>query len=84
VGVLALFWHDAPAHIVRYGVSPAVMREVMDEEKQRTIAEAEVRRMESEEAFLIDRLKATQEEQRTAYDQLESALNYDLVPEPEY
>merc|ERR1711998_310198 len=57
---------------------------VMDEERQRTIAEAEVRRMESEEAFLIDRLKATQEEQRTAYDQLESALNYDLVPEPEY
>merc|ERR1711988_1412345 len=57
---------------------------VMQEERQRTIAEAEVRRMESEEAFLIDRLKATQEEQRTAYDQLESALNYDLVPEPEY
>lgn len=50
----------------------------MDEEKQRTLAEAEVRRMEAEEAYLIDQLKSTQEQQRNAYDQLESALNYDI------
>merc|ERR1712146_385698 len=51
---------------------------VMEEEKQRTLAEAEVRRMEAEEAYLIDQLKSIQEQQRNAYDQLESALNYDI------
>merc|ERR1711907_306010 len=51
---------------------------VMEEEKQRAEAEAEVRRMEAEEAFLIDRLKSTQETQRKAYDELETALNYSI------
>ena len=51
-------------------------QKVMEEEKQRTIAESEVRRMEAEEAYLIDALKTTQDHQRTAYDDLEAALNY--------
>merc|ERR1712188_28518 len=56
---------------------------VMEEEKQRSLAEAEVRRMEAEEAYLIEQLKSTQEYQRNAYDQLESALNYE-IDGPEY
>merc|ERR1711939_952242 len=51
---------------------------VFNEEKQRALAEAEVRRMEAEEAYLIDQLKATQESQRYAYDDLEKALNYEV------
>ena len=51
---------------------------VMEEEKERTMAESEVRRMEAEEAALIERLKSTQDDQRNAYDQLETALNYEL------
>merc|ERR1719321_1119505 len=51
---------------------------VLEEEKQRTMAESEVRRMEAEEAYLIDQLKATQEAQRHAYDDLETALNYEV------
>jgi len=35
--------------------------------------------MEQEEAYLIDRLKETQNQQRNAYDQLERALNTDMV-----
>jgi len=52
--------------------------QVFNEEKQRALAEAEVRRMEAEEAYLIDQLKATQESQRYAYDDLEKALNYEV------
>merc|ERR1711959_645488 len=51
---------------------------VVWEERERTLAEAEVRVMEQEEAFLIERLKDTQSEQRTAYDALEKALNYSV------
>ena len=51
-------------------------RKVTEEEKQRMIAEGEVRRMEAEEAYLIDALKQPQEDQRVAYDDLEAALNY--------
>lgn len=53
---------------------------VMDEERQRAAAEQEVMRMEAEEAQLIDQLKATQESQRYAYDDLEKALNYQVLP----
>merc|ERR1712196_171923 len=48
-------------------------RKLTEEEKQRMIAEGEVRRMEAEEAHLIDALKQTQEDQRVAYDDLEAA-----------
>ena len=57
---------------------------VMEEERQRTIAEAEVRRMEAEEAYLIDNLKSTQDQQRSAYDDLESALNYSEFSSSKY
>lgn len=51
---------------------------VMDEERMRAEAEQDVRRMEAEEAHLIDRLKSTQETQKKAYDELETALNFKL------
>ena len=51
---------------------------VLEEEEQRTLAEAQVRKMEQEEAYLIDQLQKTQEAQRLAYDDLEGALNYSI------
>jgi len=53
-------------------------QKVLEEEEQRTLAEAQVRKMEQEEAYLIDQLQKTQEAQRLAYDDLEGALNYSI------
>jgi len=51
---------------------------VLEEEQQRTLAEVQVRRMEAEEAYLIEQLQKTQEQQRSAYDSLEQALTYEI------
>merc|ERR1711988_1054276 len=51
---------------------------VLEEEEQRTMAEAQVRSMEAEEAYLIEQLQRTQDAQRDAYDDLEEALNYEV------
>ena len=50
-----------------------------EERKKREMADRQIEQMEAEEMRLIERLRATQEAQRNAYEQLELALAEEVV-----